>query len=142
MSFHRRLWIICIAIGLLNQSAGWSREWHRTDGSLFCEGKLLSVENGKIRVLADTGATVLIPPNQLSLEDAEYVERALRSRAALVGERVASLPAAENPYDKPTVEPKPPAATPSVQTAGTSKPAAIEQDKFPLTNPNVTTWQG
>jgi hypothetical protein len=142
-----RLMIICVAIGLLTQFAAVAREWHSADGTLFCEGKLLSVENGKLHVLADTGATVLIPLNQLSLEDAEYVERARRSRAALLGEPVASQPAPENPFDEFADEPKPTVAVPSVATqpvagASATKPDAQGDDGFALTNPNVTSWQG
>ncbi|HEX2474508.1 MAG TPA: SHD1 domain-containing protein, partial [Lacipirellulaceae bacterium] len=142
MVSYRRFLIICIAIGLLSQSAAWSREWHRADGTLYCEGKLLTVESGKLHVLADTGATVVIALDQLSLSDAEYVERALRSRAALLGEPVASQPVPENPFDEFAPNPKPAGVEPTDTKAKAEKSAAEAKAAFPPTNPNVTSWQG
>jgi hypothetical protein len=48
--------VLCAALVVAGTTTTCARQWHGADGALYCEGKLLSVENAKLHVLADTGA--------------------------------------------------------------------------------------
>jgi WD40 repeat protein len=127
-----RWFSVCVLLGLAIASTASGREWHRADGSKCCDGKLLAVENGQAKLLADSGETLLIPLEDLSLEDAGFVQLALQQKALLTTERV-SVPLAQ------PVEPQADAKkTPSAGTA--SQPDSSDM-AFPLTNPDSTTWQ-
>ncbi len=142
MISDRRWFVLCVAIGSLITSAALGREWHRTDGTLYCEGKLLSVQTGQVHVLTDNGATVVIPLDQLSLDDADYVEQSLRGRAALLGQPAPASSLNEKlPSAEPAASPVQSTSAPAEATATLKSSVGASGDKFPLTNPNVTSWQ-
>ena len=124
MIARRRWFVIGVLLWIAGANSAKCRDWHRNDGKLVAQGKLLRVEDGRAIVLSDDGLTIGIPLEQLSLEDSGYLKETVQDRASLPRKAAEKMPRAEK-------EPKPPADAP---TKGA--------DGFPLTNPNTTSWQG
>lgn len=126
MISYARWFVVCLVLGVLAPSSARCRDWHRNDGKLVAQGKLLKIEDGRAIVLSDDGLTIGIPLEQLSLDDADYVKQ-LTPQKATVSEPSATRESKANNGRKPGV----PAVRASTKGA----------DGFPLSDPDITSWQ-
>src|SRR5689334_23285093 len=84
-SIRQVLTCCCPLLVLCSASLLSGREWHRNDGTFIAAGKLLSVKKGQLTILTEDGKKLPVAFDELSLEDAAFVQEAVHGQQSLLG---------------------------------------------------------
>ncbi|MEX2317350.1 MAG: hypothetical protein WD669_09380 [Pirellulales bacterium] len=128
---------LCLFVSALISSASIGREWHRADGSKYCDGKLINIENRVATILSDSGTMLSIRIDELSLDDLSFVQEAISKRDQLI--ETSNRPGPVQLQSDVTQSHSRPAAVTKANDQAVQTPPDV--DKFPLVDRQKSAWQ-